>query len=148
MTRSFRVPRILVAVLVAICTVSVLANAQMPAPPCKWGAATYTRKTTALSGSLKITVPCGGGIVGCRGKLASSYWVWDPISLDWQAWDQSHWEVWEPFKNCGSTYSYTEMIGHPNFPPSSFVCITFDWYEWNGTGYTWVSQGNNAYWTP
>ena len=141
-------PRAIACSLALIFVVVATAMAQMPAPPCKWGAATYTSKTTALSGSLKIVVPCSGGIVGCRGKLASSYWVWDPLSQDWAPWYQYGWEVWEPFKNCGSSYTYTEMLGHSAFPAKTLVCITFDWYEWNGTGYTWVSQGNNAYWTP
>lgn len=139
-----------VFLLVAIAALIASAAWAQQGPACTWGAPKYTKAVDARGASMTIKVPCGGGVVGCKGELDVSFYVWDPLLQDWVLWGPPGMEPDEYiiFRNCGSTFAYTETVAHAKFPPRSLVCITFDWYVWAGGWFQHTDQENHIYWTP
>jgi hypothetical protein len=128
---------------VALATLAFLAS---PAPAwaqqCTFVTPTYATHLDATGASIRVTATCNGGIFGCKGRVTTAEYVWNPITLNWDDFATNP-SFDAPNRNvlCGSNDTFGQQYFRSWFPAGHTYAIAMSYYAWNGTAYVYLNSG-------
>lgn len=141
-----RVLSILAAIAIGVSPPLIRPVAAQPPPVCTWNPPLITSGETWMNGGLwsRVQVTCGGGAVGCKGRIVFRQYVWDMDYLVWvERPNTSQSQVITV--HCGDS-AYGGYTGYrSDWPINAICCLTTQWQVFNGTQYVNSGPANNLY---